>query len=470
MLTRRAALGSMLAAGASGASAFQEKRKPNFIVILADDLGYGDIGCYGSPDVPTPHIDSIARNGIRFTDGYVSAAVCSPSRAALLTGRYQHRFGHEFNSGPVEREAQINFGLPKSEKILPSYLKEAGYVSGMFGKWHLGARPGYHPNERGFDEFVGFLPGADDFVTERTPDAHATAADGAAGRIPSKRSAPLLRGQQEISDDRYLTEILGDEAEKFIDGHKADPFFLYLPFNAVHTPLQATTKYLRRFDSIKNEKHRMLAAMTAAMDDAVGRLLAKLKETKLDQDTMVVFLSDNGCPMMTGAGSNGTFSGEKVSYYEGGIRVPFLMQWPGRLPSGQIYKHPVVSRDLLPTLLAAAGMQLTENIEFDGINLLPYLTGRNRSAPHEILFWRCGNARVVRKGQWKLIEFGDQFTRLYNLAADPAEKTDLSPERVSLVNELRASWKNWSSQMAPPAWPPRFREVTVHGQTLNWEL
>jgi arylsulfatase A-like enzyme len=467
MLTRRAALASLLAASAAPPA---QKRKPNFVVFLADDLGYGDIGCYGSPDVPTPNIDAIARNGIRFTDGYVSAAVCSPSRAALLTGRYQHRFGHEFNSGPVEREAQINFGLPKSEKILPAYLKEAGYVSGMFGKWHLGARPGYHPLERGFDEFVGFLPGANDFVTQGTPDAFATASDDAPGRIPANRSAPLLRGHNELNDHRYLTDILGDEAVKFIDRHKKDPFFLYLPFNAVHTPLQATAKYLKRFDKIQNEKHRTLAAMTAAMDDAIGAVMAKLREAQLEKDTLVIFLSDNGCPLMTGAGSNGALSGEKVTYYEGGIRVPFLMQWPGQIPAGQTYRNPVVSRDILPTLLGAAGRLLRPGVEFDGVNLLPYLTGRNRSTPHDILFWRCGNARVVRKGQWKLLEFGDKLTRLYNVVSDPSEKEDMASRHAELVNELRASWRNWSDRMAKPAWPPRFRDVTVHGQTLTWEL
>jgi arylsulfatase A-like enzyme len=467
MLTRRAALASLLAASAARA---EQKRKPNFVVFLADDLGYGDIGCYGSPDVPTPNIDAIARNGVRFTDGYVSAAVCSPSRAALLTGRYQHRFGHEFNSGPVEREAQINFGLPKSEKILPAYLKEAGYVSGMFGKWHLGVRPGYHPLERGFDEFVGFLPGANDFVTQSTPQAFATAADDAPGRIPASRSAPLLRGHSELTDHRYLTDILGEEAVKFIGRHKKDPFFLYLPFNAVHTPLQATAKYLKRFDRIRNEKHRTLAAMTAAMDDAVGAVMTRLKESQLENDTLVIFLSDNGCPLMTGAGSNGALSGEKVTYYEGGIRVPFLMQWRGRIPAGQTYRNPVVSRDILPTLLAAAGRQLPPGIEFDGVDLLPYLDGSNRSAPHDILFWRCGNARVVRKGPWKLLEFAGQLTRLHHLPTDPSEKEDLSARHPELVNELRASWKHWSERMAQPAWPPRFREVTVHGQTLRWEL
>src|SRR5712691_9069191 len=183
----------------------QNRRKPNLVVILADDMGYGDIGCYGSPDVPTPHIDSLARNGTRFTDGYVSCAVCSPSRAALLTGRYQQRFGHEFNSGSIEREAQVGFGLPATERILPQYLKQAGYRSMAIGKWHLGVRPGYHPLERGFDEFFGFLSGGNAFVTKRTPGAHAVAADEESANIPAERADPIRRGHDPVAEDRYLT-------------------------------------------------------------------------------------------------------------------------------------------------------------------------------------------------------------------------------------------------------------------------
>lgn len=468
MLTRRAAFQSMLF-GAAAAGAAQA-RKPNLVVILADDMGYGDIGCYGSPDVPTPNIDALARSGVRFTDGYVSAAVCSPSRAALLTGRYQHRFGHEFNSGAVEREAQIGFGLPKSETILPAYLRAHGYKSGMYGKWHLGVNAGYHPLERGFDEFVGFLPGGDDFVTERTPGARVVASDTYADKAPAKRAAPILRGREVLNDDRYLTELLSAEAVDFIDRNQKNPFFLYMPFNAIHTPLQATEKYVARFASMKNEKHKMLAAMTAALDESVGAILTKLRETRLEKDTMVVFLSDNGCPEQTGAGTNGPLNGEKVTYFEGGIRVPFMMRWTGHLPAGQTYRHPVVSRDILPTFMAAAGIPLPSAKVFDGVNLLPYLTGKDKQAPHDILFWRAGSARAVRKGKWKLLEFGDSYTKLFDLAEDLGETKDLSAQRPDIVKELQISWKNWSNSMRPAAWPPRYRKATVNGDTLNWEI
>lgn len=459
MLTRRHFLASSLALSA-------QPSHPNLVIILADDMGYGDIGCYGSPDVQTPNIDALAKSGTRFTDGYVSCAVCSPSRAALLTGLYQQRFGHEFNSGPIEREPQINFGLPPGQRILPWYLKISGYRSMAIGKWHLGARPGYHPQERGFDEFYGFLTGGNAFVTQQTPAGRAVAADGDGGKIPISRADPIRRGSTPVEENRYLTDAFADEAVKFIDRNKAKPFFLYFAPNAIHTPLHAIDKYLSRVATIKDEKHRMLAAMTVALDDAVGAVMAKLKETELDKRTMVVFLSDNGCPEETGAGTNGPLNGEKVTYYEGGIRVPFIIHWPGYVPAGKVYRKPVVSRDIIWTFLDGA-RRLTKEVR-DGVNLIPYL--RNDRTPHEALFWRAGKARAVRKGKWKLVEFGDQLSQLFDLETDIGEKTDLSSKHPETVKELRAAWQKWSAEMAKPAWPPRYRKLTVNGVELNWEL
>ena len=469
MMTRRTCLKTLLSGSFAARESFAARR-PNLILILADDLGYGDIGCYGSPDVPTPHIDSLARNGVRCTDGYVSAAVCSPSRAALLTGRYQQRFGHEFNSGPVPREAEINFGLPRSEKIFPQYLKASGYATAAFGKWHLGVRPGYHPLERGFDEYYGFLPGGNDYITSATPGAMAVGADGQERRIPLKRQHNLVRGHEPVEDSRYFTDALGAEAAAFIDRHKDQPFFVYLAFNAIHTPLQATKKYVDRFGSIADEKHRMLAAMTASMDEAIGVVLGRVKQHKLMQDTMIVFVSDNGCPEITGAGTNGPLNGEKASYYEGGIRVPLIMQWQGHLPAGKTYGQPVVTRDLLPTFAKAAGISLPGNVEFDGVDLSPYFTGKNNAAPHDALFWRAGKARAVRKGKWKLLEFGDSFTRLFDLSEDIGETRDVAEQHPNVVSELRSAWQSWSAKMAKPAWPPRYRELTISEKTLNWEI
>jgi len=454
MLTRRGFLGA-LAAG----------RKPNLVLVLADDMGYGDIGCYGSKDVPTPHLDALARAGVRFTDGYVSCAVCSPSRASLLTGRYQQRFGHEFNSGPMEREAEVGFGLPVGEKILPEYLKSAGYRSMAIGKWHLGVRPGFHPLERGFDEFFGFLTGGNSFVTPRTAGRKLVASDGDQGRL-AERADPIRRGKEPVAEDRYLTDAFADEAVRFIERNRARPFFVYLAPNAIHTPLHALEKYVDRVAAIANEKHRLLAAMTVALDDAVGLVAGKLKELGLERDTLFVFISDNGCPTTTGAGTNGPLNGEKVTYFEGGIRVPWMMQWPGRIPAGKVYREPVVSRDLLPTFLTAAGLKAPA---VDGVDLLPYLRGR-KGRPHEALFWRAGKARAVRKGKWKLVEFGEEFTGLYDLSVDLGETRDLSREQPGVLRELREAWAGWSRQMSPPAWPPRYRKLTVNGKELNWEL
>lgn len=445
-------------------------RRPNFIVILADDLGYNDLACFGSPDVDTPHIDSIARNGVRFTDGYVSCAVSSPSRAALLTGCYQHRFGHEFNPGPPEREAEVNFGLPPGATIAPQFLKAAGYSSAIIGKWHLGIRPGYHPLDRGFDEFYGFLGGANAYVTTKTPGARAEAADNQPARVPHTRPAPIFRGKEPVEENRYLTDAFAQEAIQFIERHRDRPFFLYLALNAVHTPLHATERYLNRVRSIKNDKHRFLAAMTSAMDDAVGAVLEKLRELDLERHTLLFFLSDNGCPVMTGAGSNHPLNGEKCTYFEGGIRVPFLAQWPGRIPAGLVYREPVVSRDLLPTMLAAAAIRPPEGVSFDGVDLLPFLNGTPKGAPHETLFWRAGKARAVRAGNWKLVEFGEQHSALFDLSEDVGERNDLASKHSTVVRKLRQSWKDWSAAMSPPRWPPRYREIEVNGRRLTWEL
>ena len=463
MITRRSFIGSAFAAVAAA-----QTRKPNLIVILADDMGYGDIGCYGSPDVPTPNIDALSKSGVRFTDGYVSCAVCSPSRVALLTGQYQHRHGHEFNSGSPEREGQVGFGVPRSAKLLPAHLKPAGYTSIAIGKWHLGVRPGYHPLERGFDEFFGFLTGGNAFITAKTPGGNSIASEDNAAKIPEERDAPIYRGHNAVPEDRYLTDAFMAEALAFIDRNKAKPFFVYLAPNAIHTPLHATAKYLDRVANVKGVKHRQLAAMTVALDDGVGEVVAAVRKAGIENDTLVVFLSDNGSPIVTGAGSNGPLNGEKATYYEGGIRVPFMMSWKGRIPAGLTEKRPVVSRDIAPTFLAAAGIKADR--EFDGVDLLPFVTGKNKGQPHDALFWRGGKARAVRKGNWKLLEFGEDYSKLYDLAADLGEREDQSAKRPEVVRELRAAWKAWSDQMKPAAWPPRYRKVTVNGVELNWEL
>lgn len=409
----------------------QGRRKPNVVLLFADDLGYAGIGVQGCTDIPTPNIDSIARNGVRFTNGYVSCPVCSPTRAGLMTGRYQQRFGHEFNPGPAT-EASDNFGLPLEEKTIADYLRALNYRTAIIGKWHLGYRREYLPLKRGFDLFFGFPGGAHSYLDSR-----------------DRPGNPIMRGVEEVEEKEYLTDAFAREATSFIDQAKRQPFFLYLAFNAVHNPLQATEKYLARFAAISDPRRRTYAAMMSAMDDAIGRVLAKLREHQLEQDTLIFFLSDNGGPTPQTTSSNHPLRGYKGQVWEGGIRVPFLMQWKGRIPAGRVYDQPVIALDVLPTALAAAEGALPPNL--DGANLLPFVTGQAKGAPHETLYWRFGAAWAVRRGDWKLLEQGDGM-QLFNLAQDVGEQKNLAAEHPEKVRELRAAWEAWNRQLAPPKW------------------
>ena len=350
----------------------QLKRRPNIIVIVADDLGYADLGCQGCKDIPTPNIDTLAQNGVRFTSGYVSCPVCSPTRAGLMTGRYQQRFGHEFNPGPVAR-ASSNFGLPLTEVTLADRLKAAGYATGMVGKWHLGTQPAYQPQQRGFDEFFGFLGGAHSYLNALANGAN-----------------PIRRGTTPVYEKEYLTDAFSREALAFIDRHQKEAFFLYLPFNAVHAPLEGARKYLDRFANIQNDKRRTFAAMLSAMDDAVGAVLTKLRQAGIEQETLIFFFSDNGGPTRQTTSRNDPLRGFKGQVLEGGIRIPFLIQWKSHLPAGMVYERPVISLDILPTAVAAAGIELPPEAKLDGVSLLPYLNGEKSGQPHEALYWRYG--------------------------------------------------------------------------------
>ncbi|MFH0990037.1 MAG: sulfatase-like hydrolase/transferase [bacterium] len=410
------------------------QRKPNIILIVADDLGYGELGCQGNPEIPTPNIDSIAKNGVRFTNGYVSAPLCSPSRAGLMTGRYQQRFGHEFNPGPATSAAD-DFGLPLSETLLPARLKELGYKTGMVGKWHLGFKPEYHPMQRGFDEFFGFLGGAHSYIRPR--------GDGGS----------LLRGTEALTEQEYLTDAFAREAAAFITQHHKEPFFLYLPFNAVHAPLEALEKYLDRFKTIDDSQRRTYAAMTSAMDDAVGSVLAALREFKIEEDTLLFFISDNGGPTPQTTSSNYPLRGFKSQILEGGIRIPFIVQWKGHLPAGVVETRPAISLDIHPTALVAAGGAITPEMKFDGVNLLPYLSKDRTDRPHNKLYWRMGNKYAFRFGDWKLVkEQGESEWSLFNLAEDIGEKENLAKAQLERVKEMSRMYEEWEAGTEKPKW------------------
>lgn len=410
------------------------ERRPNVLVIVADDLGYADLGVQGCPDIPTPRIDSIARNGVRLTDGYVSCPVCSPTRAGLMTGRYQQRFGHEFNPGNAE-SADPNFGLPLTEVTLADRLHALGYATGAIGKWHLGYRADWHPAKRGFDEFFGFSGGNHSYTQDRDPTNR------------------LLRGTEPVTTVTYTTDMFGDEAVAFIERHREQPWLLYLAFNAVHTPLEPPPGQGEAFATITDEKRRKMAAMLTSMDANVGKVLDQLQKSGTFDNTLVFFVSDNGGPTPANGACNDPLDGNKGEVKEGGIRVPFFVQWPDRLPAGTTRNAPVIALDILPTAVAAAGGTIAPESKLDGVNLLPYLRGDEVRPPHDRLFWRTGDRWAVRMGDWKLRHNdAGETPRLYNLASDIAEQRDLASAEPEQAARLQAAWSAWNAELETPRW------------------
>ncbi len=463
---------AMMTAPALAAPAFAPKpsRPPNIVVILADDLGIGDIGPYGGRAVATPHLDALAKSGVRLDAGYVSAAVCSPSRAGLLTGRYQQRFGHEFNIAEGGSAVGADIGLPRGEATLADRLKAQGYVTGLIGKWHLGSSPGYRPTERGFDEFFGTLLGFTPYALKRTPDVVA----GTTGldTPPERRNlTAIYRNTQPVEVTDYLTGVLATEAAGFVDRHRDRPFFLLFAPTAPHTPLQAKTADLARVRGMPDGNRRIYHAMVATLDDAVGQLLASIERNGLARDTLVIFLSDNGCATYLGeVCSNGRYHGGKRWQLDGGIRVPFLIRWPGVVRPGSRETRPMSALDLAPTLLAAAGAG--RDASSDGVDLRPYLTGHQRGAPHAALFWRAGPNRAIRAGDWKYwqvaVPGGGHADYLFNLARDPDEQRNLAERQPARLAQLQAQLAAWDRQLRPPAWASeRVHVVELNGRKLE---
>ena len=432
--------------GLSGSAAFSAA-PPNLIVILTDDQGYADVGFNGCKDIPTPHIDSIARNGVRFPHGYVSYPACSPSRAGLLTGRYQQRFGHERN--PLFEPENPRSGLPLGENTLADVLGKSGYRNGIIGKWHLGAHPDLHPLKRGFHEFFGHLGGGHRYFPEELTIREAT------GNLSEADSYRLwiLRDHTPVKTTRYLTDEFSNEAVRFVERHKDERFVLYLAYNAPHGPLQASEKYLSRFSHIKNEKRRTYAAMVSAVDDGVGLLLAKLRDLDIDENTLVFFLSDNGGPEAVNASDNGPLRGGKSSPWEGGIRVPFAAQWPGHLPKGLVYPHPVIALDIFATAAALAGAAVDPVRPLDGVNLMPYLTEAKPGRPHETIYLRKFDQGTfaIRNGDHKLvIPEANAAAELYHLSEDIGEKINIARDQAGTVEKLESLREAWNRQLIEP--------------------
>ena len=407
--------------------------QPNIVIFYADDLGWGELGCQGfAKDIPTPHIDSLAKNGLRFTNGYVAATYCSPSRAGLMTGRYPTRFGHEFNT------VANTVGLRSDQTTIATRLKTLGYATIAVGKWHLGNQPENRPTKRGFDEFYGTL--------NNTPFFHPT------NFIDSRISNDV----REVTDDTfYTTDAYADRSLDWLEKNKNKPWFLYLPFNAQHAPLQAPKKYLERFPKITDEKRQLFAAMLASMDDAIGRVMGKIRALGQEENTLVFFISDNGGPTASTTSGNGPLRGFKMTTFEGGPRVPFIAQWKGKIPAGKTYDLPVLNLDVLPTAIIAAGGKTDPSWQLDGVDLMPYLTGKQTSRPHQTLYWRYGPQWAIRHGDLKLVvsKGGSGQPELYDLATDIGESKDLASAQPAKVKELQSLWDKWSAEQAPASTP-----------------
>lgn len=410
----------------------ETKRPPNVVLIVTDDGGWADFGFNGCKDYPTPNMDSIAKEGVNFTAGYVSAPVCSPSRAGLLAGRNQSCFGHEYNI-----TGQRTQGLPLSETLIPQRFKKLGYTTAAFGKWHLGGGKGHQPFERGFDVSYGFISGSRGYLAETLKTPRDT--DGAWRR----------NGKPEVERE-YATDAIRRECVDFIGKNSDKPFFIYAAFNCPHSPMQAKPGYESGFASIENKKRRTLAAMMKSQDEAVGEILATLKAKNLDGNTIVWLLNDNGGATYAPF-DNGPWRGNKGSLFEGGIRVAFAARWPGHIPKGLVYQEPVSSLDISSTSLVAAGAKDLNGL--DGKDLLPYLNSTDKSAkPHESLNWSYHPAGAIRHGDWKLFLMDGKPAALFHLKEDPSETTNRLTSDPYKVAELAAEHAEWKKSTVAPLW------------------
>ena len=476
-------------------------RPPNIVLIVADDLGYNDISLNGGgvagDAVPTPHINSIAHNGINFSNGHAGNATCSPSRAAMMTGRYPTRFGFEFTSVPMsfsrniaefkskglhpviyhaDREAQMpafeSQGVPTSEIMLPKLLKQADYHSIHVGKWHMGENASMGPNAHGFDETLGFLQGGMMFLEADDPNVVNAQQDFDPIDQFLWAAAPFgvsYNNGEAFKPATYVTDYFTDEALQAIKANKDRPFFMYLAYNAPHTPLQATREDYDALPQIKDHTRRVYAAMIRNLDRNIGRVLAELKAQGLDQNTLVIFTSDNGGAHYIGLDDlNKPYRGWKATFFEGGTRVPFFMQWPGVIPAGSRFSEPVSHFDIFATAAGVAGVPLPGDRVIDGVDLLPYALGAKHGRPHEDLFWRSGVYQVVRSADWKLqVNPTRDKVWLYDLAADPTEQHNLVDAEPARVKELLAQLAEFNSQQKAPLWPSLVEAPILIDKPLN---
>ena len=454
-----------------------EKKRPNIILILADDLGIGDVGIYRNGPIETPNIDALAQNGVKFEQAYVTHPVCSPSRAGLISGLYQQRHGWEFNAAQRDKE----YGMSTEVSTIAEALLAQGYETALIGKWHLGHQAKHHPNNRGFKEFFGVLDGGTTYIDSSvTGSSYISVNSKARQAPPTKRPNSIYRNFKKIEVEEYITDAFTNESVDFIRRVKDRPFFLFLSHIAPHTPLQSIDKYTHRYSHIKDQRSKIYASMVSSLDDSVGAIIETLNNLGLSDNTLVVFASDNGCAgYIDGACSNYPYRGYKRFHHEGGIRVPLVMSWPKTLPKTITYKDPVITLDLFATFEAAARSSGSNTI--DSVNLLPYLKGKVNSPPHEYLYWRSGPTVAIRDDRWKLIRYNKstltkddlrkdgrlepptkgwpnqspdgQYTMLYDLESDPSESNNLAETHPDIVRRLETAHQQWASTLTTPIIP-----------------
>jgi arylsulfatase A-like enzyme len=411
--------------------------KPNLVLILADDLGYGDIGMHGSKQIPTPNIDRLANDGIIFTQAYVSSPVCSPSRAGLMTGKNQLGFGFDNNLFPAQAGYDPDYvGLPVAETTLADRLKQLGYINGIIGKWHLGEKDHFYPTKRGFDEFWGFLGGGHDYFIEDPDD--------------NNMKCPIQSNYKTPEPITYLTDDIGDECVDFIKRHKNEPFFLYACFNAPHSPMQAIEEDLKIFNHIEDETRRIYCAMVYRLDQNVGKIIKSVEEEGLENNTFVVFMSDNGGPCYDNGSVNAPLRGQKTTALEGGIRVPMIFKWPSSLEPGKIIDDMVLSLDIFPSFINAAGGKISEEEELIGVDIIPFITGLSQDIPHNKMHWKYTVSAAIREGDWKLIRLPDRLPMLYNIAKDISELNDLSLKEIEKTKSLLKKLGTWDIYLPHP--------------------
>lgn len=469
---------------------YSKKRLPNILVIVVDDLGKFEISAYGSKTMKTPHIDQLAKEGVLFTDCYVTSPVCAPSRAGIMSGRYPERYGFEtqpiefypnnlamyamirylVNTGDFVMDSKPKFppewqiqkqGLPPAELSMAEVLKMRNYHTGCIGKWHLGFSKELIPNNRGFDYQYGFYGAFSLYSKKRnSPNMvnyiQSSFASKHQWKVGRKGTSAIRKNDKVIKEERYLTNAIAEEGIAYMARHNdsKDPFFLYLAFNAPHVPFQAPRVYYELHKDEKNKNKRVYYAMITALDDAIGRVMEKLKAMGLEENTLIYFISDNGGASYTGATDNHPYKGGKLTMFEGGVNVPFIMKWKDHIPAGMVYNKPVSSMDIFMTNAQVSECPLPGDRKFDGVDLLPYLSGEKTGWPHDVFYWKADHIQAMRTKDWKfLMSTRDNWVELYNIKEDKYEKYDLYDIQSDTLKQMLLKYDEWKRQLSPPLWP-----------------